>query len=303
MMKPPKPTPDFPLFAHNNGQWVKKIKGKLQYFGPWADPQGALERYQSKLPSVSAPSRSVKAGRPKKPHKAYPLYAHASGRWAKKVNGKLRYFGTWADPQGALETWLAQKDDLLAGREPSVPSDGLTVFNLVNACLESKELAVATGELSQRSWNDYHAVGGVIIKTFGEKRAVTDLRPADFEKLKKEFTKGVGKKRRGHGLVSLLNDIVRVKVIFNYAVKQGLIDRLGRTSPRHYNGRFNRKWLASESELRCYIRQAKSWRLPSLFCGCFPRLPGQWPEKRSAQSPSASTECCSSLACSRFMGW
>jgi hypothetical protein len=235
MTKPPKPTPDFPLFAHRSGQWAKKIKGQTRYFGVWDDPQGALERYQSNLLSVPMPPEPVKADRPKKPRKSYPLYAHACGRWAKKVNGKLRYFGTWDDPQGSLEMWLAQKDDLLAGREPSAPGDGLTVFGLVNKCLESKELAVATGELTKRSWDDYHLIGGVIIKMFGENRSVTDLRAADFEKLKHEFTKGIGKNRRGHGLVALSNDIVRAKVFFNYAFASGYNGASGRR--RRNNGR------------------------------------------------------------------
>lgn len=43
--KPAKPYPEFPLTAHPNGQWVKKIKGQLHYFGPWADPDAALNLY------------------------------------------------------------------------------------------------------------------------------------------------------------------------------------------------------------------------------------------------------------------
>jgi integrase len=43
--KPSKPYPEFPLTAHPAGYWCKKIKGKIHYFGPWADPDGALARY------------------------------------------------------------------------------------------------------------------------------------------------------------------------------------------------------------------------------------------------------------------
>ncbi len=49
---------------------------------------------------------------------------------AKKVKGKLVYFGKVSDdPKGilALEKWLNEKDDLLAGRTPRVSGDGLTI--------------------------------------------------------------------------------------------------------------------------------------------------------------------------------
>jgi integrase len=43
--KPSKPYPEFPLTAHPAGYWCKKIRGKIHYFGPWDDPDGALAKY------------------------------------------------------------------------------------------------------------------------------------------------------------------------------------------------------------------------------------------------------------------
>ena len=44
-VKPEKPHPDCPLLPHATKRWAKKVKGKLHYFGPWRDPDGALAEW------------------------------------------------------------------------------------------------------------------------------------------------------------------------------------------------------------------------------------------------------------------
>jgi hypothetical protein len=219
--RPAKPTPDFPLFAHGNGQWAKKVKGAFRYYGPWADPNAALSKYRAdngKGQELTSLPASARAAKPLKPRKDYPLYPHNSGQWAKKVRGKTHFFGVWADPEAALEKWVADKDALLAGRDPAPKSDELTVKQLVNAFLTDKKRHIATGELKQRSWHDYDAICVRILTVFGPGRLVADLRPTDFVKLRTEFGKT-------HGPVALSNDIGRARVVFNYAYKQDLVDR------------------------------------------------------------------------------
>ena len=48
------------------------------------------------------------------PRADFPLFPHRSGQWAKKVTGKLHYFGMWSDSQAAEAKWERDKLALLS---------------------------------------------------------------------------------------------------------------------------------------------------------------------------------------------
>src|SRR5262245_11739495 len=103
----------------------------------------------------TAPTESVKSAKPSKHHPDFPLSPHAAGVWAKKIRGKPHYFGPWDDLDAALEKYLAEKDDLHAGRKPRTDPEALTVKDACNAFLNAKQAQVDEGLLSPLTWGDY----------------------------------------------------------------------------------------------------------------------------------------------------
>ena len=170
---------------------------------------------------MSHSSTSKSNGKPSKPDKPrpdFPLFPHATRRWAKKIRGKLHYFGPWSDPEGALNKYLDQKDDLHAGRTPRVQGEGLTVRDLLNRFLTSKRLQVDAKELSPQSFADYYQICERIKNAFGLTRLVSDLASEDFDQFKAQIA-------RTSGPVTVGNEVQRARVVFIWAFHQGLIDR------------------------------------------------------------------------------
>jgi site-specific recombinase XerC len=151
--------------------------------------------------------------KPPKPYPDFPLFAHATGRWAKKIRGRLVYFGKWDDPEGALQRYLDHKDALHAGRNPD-EAEGPTVFSLCGRFLTAKKNRLDSGELSIHSFNEYTATCKRLLKAFGRNRLVSALRPDDFERLRVQIAKRWGPVRLG-------NEIMRVRSVFKFVLDLG----------------------------------------------------------------------------------
>jgi integrase len=146
------------------------------------------------------------------------------GQWAKKIRGRMHYFGPWHDWQAALNKYQEQRDDLHAGRKPRTQAGGLTVRDLANRFMTAKKMLLDSGELAPRSWQDYYQTCERLVKELGKERLVDDLAADDFEQLRASLA-------TTRGPVALGNEIQRCRVVFKYAFDAGLIDRPVRYGP------------------------------------------------------------------------
>ncbi len=164
--------------------------------------------------------------KPAKPYDDFPLFPHATKRWAKKIKGKTHYFGPWSDPQAAMARYLAERDDLQAGRVPRAVlnnGNGPAIRDLCNSFLTSKKLLVENNELSARQFADYFGICERLVDTFGRERLVSDLRSEDFDKLRAKLARGT--KIKSVGVVTLANLVRLSRIVFKFGFDSDLIDK------------------------------------------------------------------------------
>jgi integrase len=162
--------------------------------------------------------------KPAKPYEDFPLFPHNNGCWAKKIRGKLHYFGPWNDPDGALANYLKEKDDLHAGRTPRPDPQALTVKDAANAFLNAKQALLDAGELAERTWREYKRVCDLLVSELGRTRLVSDLRAEDFARLRDLMAGNWGPVRVG-------NVIQYVRSVFKFAFDAELIQTPVRFGP------------------------------------------------------------------------
>jgi integrase len=174
--------------------------------------------------SKSSDSSVKPRTKPEKPYPDFPLFAHATRRWAKKIKGKMQYFGPWEEPDKALARYLDERDALHAGRTPRPDADALTLADVANHFLTAKRQKMDSGSVKPKTFGDYHAAADNLLAFFGKDRLVDDLIATDFTALRSELAKG-------RGVQALSNQIRRIRSLFKWCYEAGLLDKPMRFGP------------------------------------------------------------------------
>lgn len=149
---------------------------------------------------------------PKKPDPLFPLFAHQNGQWAKKIRGKLEYFGVWEDPEAARDKYLADNQYLQAGQTP--PSEQTTLASLLDAYCDHKERLRDAEEITPDTYDDYFAVCKVIAETLGKHRPIGSIGFEQLSEVRSALSKGKNGKVRSPS--SLKRLLTMARMVFNF---------------------------------------------------------------------------------------
>ncbi len=189
--------------------------------------------------------RKRKRVKPERPPD-FPLFAHASGQWAKKIKGRLRYFGSWDDPEQALENYqdFTQGQPRAGRLKVADPQVELSIDRLVQLFLADRDELSQMGEIQATTFEDYKPIGRILIDFFGDHTHVDKLRPHHFAALKTHLSKRkpphrAGRKPKGKAKrkpkgtakdlprvspKTLEGRIARARAFFNWAAENDYID-------------------------------------------------------------------------------
>lgn len=94
------------------------------------------------------------------PIERFPEKPRKDGRFQKRIRGELHYFGSGGDRETALAEYNAQKDDLYAGRVPSLPTEAMprvTLKHLANRFDIQKMADRDAGRITTGWYDDCYA--------------------------------------------------------------------------------------------------------------------------------------------------
>ena len=191
--------------------------------------------------STAKSTTKRRGNKPAKPSADFPLFAHQNGQWAKKVRGRLHYFGVWDDPSAALNRWREVRKDLLAGRKPRPCADRMTVELLTEQFLKAKQNRVDSDELTVGTYRDYRDVLQHLVTDFGANRLIVDLAADDFTDLRASFA-------AVHGPHRLAKDVIVTRSLFRWGYEANLIEHPVRFGPEFTTPSRKARLKASRSQ-------------------------------------------------------
>jgi integrase len=150
------------------------------------------------------------------PMEHFPARPRKDGRFQKRINGVLYYFGRDGDRDQALREYDATKRDLYAGRKPKPPSDAadMTMREVVNRFLFDRK-----GVIEPDTYRQHRRALRRFVKWCGAGRAAVDLGPDDFSQY--------GRKLRAKlGGYAYNRERAAILAALNHADAQGWIERV-----------------------------------------------------------------------------
>jgi integrase len=151
--------------------------------------------------------------KPNKPSVDFPLTPHNNGRWCKKIKGKLHYFGRWEDPDSAL----AEYNEATGNKPPGLPDNsGHSIYEVLDRFLEARKSDLATGELSQRTWDDYRSNCDLILSKVDNDMVVEKMTYEDFASLRSKMFESIDNPVVKVGPTTATNRIRMAKVALRY---------------------------------------------------------------------------------------
>lgn len=219
---------------------------------------------------------SNKTEKPKKPFPEFPLFAHSSGVWAKKIKGQMKYFGPWSDPAAAK----AKYDREYGSQQPAAVSDGQpTVGQLVKQFMDEKEALQATGDLTDDTYDEYEQIAAAIQNHLDGATPLANLTSEVFPPLRTALA--TNKSGKPYSPVTLKRRLTVARMIFAYAnemmgtqlpFKRGLQPPSARTIRQAEQARGKRMYEAAE--IRKLVAAApphlKAMILLGINCGLGP---------------------------------
>lgn len=155
--------------------------------------------------------------RPSKPRKTFPLCPRQRPV-GEEVHGKFFYFGPWDDPAAAEARYLREVPFILNGAAPRPAAEGLTVRDLANHFLTAQARRQEIGDIGAGHFRDLKETSQRVVDCFGRTRLVTTLTTAEFSRLREQLFARYSPSR-------LVSEMARVKSLFNWGLKEGLLDR------------------------------------------------------------------------------